>query len=53
MPAVSKHRGCLLVFLFMLWPGVMQSAFGQYDSGHDELLQLFAEWRNFTEFTFE
>ena len=47
MPTVRKHRGCLLVFLFMLWPGVMQSAFGQYDSGHDELLQLFAEWRDF------
>ena len=47
MPTVRKHRGCLLVFLFMLWPGVMQSAFGQNNSGHDVLLQLFAEWRDF------
>ncbi len=37
----------LLLFLFVLMPGVMQSALGQNSSGHDELLQLFAEWREF------
>ena len=47
MPIARIFPGFLPVFLFVLMPGFMQSVLGQNNSGHDELLQLFSEWREF------
>jgi hypothetical protein len=37
----------LSLFLAGLTPGLMYSAFGQDDSGYEQLLQLFSDWRGF------
>lgn len=47
MPTVRVFSGYLLVSLFFLLPSVLLNASGQGISRYDELLLLFAEWRQF------
>lgn len=47
MPTVRVFSGYLLVSLFFLLPSVLLNASGQGSSRYDELLLLFAEWRQF------
>ena len=47
MRTARQSFGILLTVLFVVLPGVMQSAAAQNGAGYDELLALFADWREF------